>query len=296
MSVSEEQLSNWTNPPSDTEEDRVKNAISMVKNAINSDPKLSTMNLEVFCQGSYANNTNVRLNSDIDINVLCKDIYYFDLPPHTTKDMFPDLMKDSSAKYCFRNLKDDVAFALKNKFGSVQRKNKCLHIVENSYHSEIDVVPTCLNRQYYQDKTYSEGVALFSDSDFTKIINYPKQHISNGINKNLSTSKRYKKLVRIFKKTRYEMQNHQNAINPNISSFLLECLVWNCPNIIFTQDASWTERFKDAICHIWSKTLNLSDCKEWGEVSELLYRFHADRKWSYEDVHKFMEQMYGYVF
>lgn len=39
----------------------------MVKEAINEDEKLKLKAIEIFGQGSYANNTNVRLNSDIDI-------------------------------------------------------------------------------------------------------------------------------------------------------------------------------------------------------------------------------------
>ena len=193
MAISEDQLSNWTNPPSDTEDERAENAIAMVKDAINSDDKLKYLDLDIFCQGSYANNTNVRLDSDVDVNVLYNGTYYWELPPNTTKEMFPSLMKDSPASYSFWNLKNDVEKALRNKFGSVIRKNKCLHISENSYHTEIDVVPTCQHRWYRSDGSYAEGVALFTDVENKKVVNYPKQHIANGIQKNLDTSKRFKK-------------------------------------------------------------------------------------------------------
>lgn len=295
MSISEEQLSNWTNPPSDTEDERAENAIAMVKDAINSDDKLKYLDLDIFCQGSYANNTNVRLDSDVDVNVLYNGTYYWELPPNTTKEMFPSLMKDSPASYSFWNLKNDVEKALRNKFGSVIRKNKCLHISENSYHTEIDVVPTCQHRWYRSDGSYAEGVALFTDVENKKVVNYPKQHIANGIQKNLDTSKRFKKLVRIFKKTRYDMQDNRVQINANISSFLLECLVWNCPNSIFER-ASWRERFQGVISHIWENTKTHELCKEWGEVSELLYLFHHERKWTYADVNECMLQMFNYVF
>jgi len=72
----EEELSKWTKPPSDTEESKVENAIRMVKEAINNDDKLKAKSIEVFAQGSYANNTNVRLNSDIDINVRYTGAFY----------------------------------------------------------------------------------------------------------------------------------------------------------------------------------------------------------------------------
>ena len=77
---SEETLTNWTKPPSDTEETKLSNSERMVKDAINEDPKLSGMGTEVFGQGSYANDTNVRLNSDIDINVRYTDAFYYDIP------------------------------------------------------------------------------------------------------------------------------------------------------------------------------------------------------------------------
>ncbi len=66
---SEDTLSNWIKPPSDSEETKLSNSERMVKKALSEDPVLSNKSIEVFGQGSYANDTNVRLNSDIDINV-----------------------------------------------------------------------------------------------------------------------------------------------------------------------------------------------------------------------------------
>lgn len=78
---SEDALLNWTKPPSDSEETKLSNSERMVKEAINEDPTLSSKSTEVFGQGSYANDTDVRLNSDIDINVRYTGGFYYDLPP-----------------------------------------------------------------------------------------------------------------------------------------------------------------------------------------------------------------------
>ena len=88
MRYSEEELKRWTNPPSETEDEKLQNAERMVKDAINSDEKLCSMNITIFCQGSYANNTNIRLDSDIDVNVCYTDAFYYDLPEGYGKDYF----------------------------------------------------------------------------------------------------------------------------------------------------------------------------------------------------------------
>ena len=84
-------------------------------------------------------------------------------------------------------------------------------------------------------------------------------------------------------------------VNGNIQSFLLECLVWNIPNRNITSYYSWTERLKQSIIYLYKQTESKELCKEWGEVSELLYLFHSGRKWSIQDVHAHLRQMWNYL-
>ena len=60
MKYTEDELRTWSAPLSQTEEARAENAIKMIKIAIAADDDLKSMDIEVFTQGSYANNTNVR--------------------------------------------------------------------------------------------------------------------------------------------------------------------------------------------------------------------------------------------
>ena len=76
MKYSEQTLQKWTAPLSQTEEQRANNAIKMIKTAINENENLKSMEIEVFTQGSYANNTNVRAESDVDVCVMLKDIFH----------------------------------------------------------------------------------------------------------------------------------------------------------------------------------------------------------------------------
>ena len=70
MKYTEATLELWTKPASDTEEQKIENTINMIKSAINASSEFDDLTVEIFVQGSYANNTNVRTNSDVDVCVM----------------------------------------------------------------------------------------------------------------------------------------------------------------------------------------------------------------------------------
>ncbi|QEC51975.1 hypothetical protein EDD80_11833 [Anseongella ginsenosidimutans] len=288
----EDQLTNWTKPPSDSEQTKLENSERMVRDAINSDEKLKKKSTETFGQGSYANNTNVRLNSDIDINVRYTGGFYYDLPKEKTKEDFGI----TPTSYTFAEFKDDVENALVNKFGrtDVIRNDKCITIKENSYRIETDVVPTWNYRRYSADGNFVLGAKFMADKGIW-IENFPKQHIDNGIRKNNNTARRFKRLTRLHRKLRYKMIDDGENVSDNITSFLLECLVWNVPNDKINNYYSWTERLKQSIIFIYNETKEHENCKEWGEVSELFYLFHSSRKWTYQDVNSYMLLLWNHL-
>lgn len=293
---SEDTLTSWTKPPSDSEQTRLETSERLVREAISEDEKLSKKSTETFGQGSYANDTNVRLNSDIDINVRYTGGYYFDLPKDKTEaDMGID--KDGPSSYSFSEFKTDVESALVKKFGRDQviHNDKCITIKGTAQRIQTDVVPTWNYRRYNDNKTYVLGAKFFPDKSTGAITNFPKQHIENAISKNSNTQRRFKRLTRLHRKLRYKMKDDGVIFNPNITSFLLECLVWNVPNRIMNDYHSWTDRLKQSIIYIYEQTKEESTCKEWGEVSELLYLFHNGRKWSRTDVNEYMVQLWKYL-
>ena len=75
MKYTEERLQSWTAPLSDTEKQRAENAIKRIRAAIDGSEELKRKDIEIFTQGSYANNTNVRSESDVDICVMLKDVF-----------------------------------------------------------------------------------------------------------------------------------------------------------------------------------------------------------------------------
>lgn len=289
----EDTISGWTKPPSDTEEAKLSNAERIVKEAINEDAVLSGKCIEIFGQGSYANDTNVRLNSDIDINVRYTGGFYFDLPKGMTRE---DFGLNNPSKYSLGEFKNDVYGALTIKFGndSVQRKNKCLKILGNSNRVEMDVVPTWNYRCYYKNRSYVLGAKLRADSG-EDVVNFPKQHIEKGKQKNADTNRRFKRLTRIYKKLRYKMIDDGFPVSDSITSFLLECLVWNVPNGIFNDNNAWQDRLQESIVHLYQNTKDEDKCDEWGEVSELLYLFRGNRKWTKSDVNEYLVALWSYL-
>ena len=293
MNIWEEKFKRWSKPPSDTEENKLKNAKRIVYETLINADEFKNKNIDIFGQGSYANYTNIRLNSDIDINACYQDTFFYDIPDGFKKEDF-DLIHSSS--FTFREYKNQVEAVLRRKFDSseIERKNKCLKIKGNSYRVECDIVPTFLYRRYDNRGNYVEGTKLMSD-DFQWVLNFPKQHIDNGKIKNSNTQRRFKRSVRVFKQLKVDMKKNNVNISEFISSFLIESLVWNAPNYIFNNNNSWYSRMKNLIIYLYNNTVETSKCKEWSEISNLLYLFHSGRKWNVSQVNKFIVDCWQYI-
>ena len=252
-----EQLAAMARPASVTEEQKLENAENAVKNAL-SNYTLASGDYEVFGQGSYANNTNIRNNSDIDINVCYTGGFYFRLPSGKTREEYG---LTNPTTYSYAQFKNDV-------------------------------------RRYGTDRyTYDEGVKLYADNSGEEIINFPKQHLKNGVSKNNTTSRRFKRLVRIVKNLHTRMEDEGYYNNANITSFLLESLTYNYPNNKFyiEQECDWNNILREYIFYFWSRTKEDSqEWTQWTEVSECLYLMYG-HKWSRQDVNTFMYKLWNYL-
>lgn len=270
-----ELLATWKNPPSDAEEQRAENACRIVTNSIKKSPDLAKWDIEVFIQGSYKNNTNVRLHSDVDICVRLNDNF-------TTDYKFSPGRSDTSegivaATYTYAQFKNDLQRALITAFGAsnVKRGNKAFNISENSYRVTADVVPCLLHRRYDSSGIYTAGTSLWADNGSTWIHNFPKQHHANGVGKNNETTGFFKDTVRIMKNLRNKMDEQDCASAKPIASFFNECLVWNTPNATLMYP-TWSETIRETLLHLWENLESDAKCGEWGQVNELLYLFRGN--------------------
>lgn len=292
-----EQLMAMSRPASDTEEAKMENARTAILKALSNSTILSSNAYEVFGQGSYANNTNIRNNSDVDINVCYTSGFFYKVPNGVTAS---ELGLNNPCTYSYSQFKNDIERMLKSYFGvnQVLRKNKCIHVNGNTYRSEIDVVPTWKYRRY-TDKwgSYQEGVRLISDKGQT-VDNYPKQHLRNGIAKNDRTYRRYKRLVRIVKSIKAKMEENGFYSNSNITSFLIEGLVYNFPDSkfdLYSASFDWNSILRNSIFFIWNGCGEGNESwKEWVEPSECLYLMYG-HKWNCSDVKEFTHRMWNYL-
>lgn len=221
MIYTREKLKEYAEPISDTENEMCKRAIRMVRDALvkagyDLDEELKQYDeytfyyekrdkygatLTILLQGSYANKTNIKHTSDVDVAILYKPI----IP------------------IAFEKYKQSILNALAMHFGkeNVERKNKSIKVKGNSARKDIDVVPA-----FYA--TYvREGIYFYTDNG-EKIINYPLQHIDNSKNKNKRTDYNYKRYVRIFKNIKRDLGYEK------LGSFQLESLLYNLPDGVFS--------------------------------------------------------------
>ena len=283
----------WSKPSSETESAKAENAERRIREAIEESPTLAKMNTRVFAQGSYRNNTNVRIESDVDICVMSLDYLDTDFSMAGTLQKGDFGLVDSG--YTYAQFKDAVGQALIDKFGEerVARGNKAFDVHANSYSLDADVVPCFQHRRYKTDRSYHEGTAFWPDKG-GKTINWPEQHYLNGVEKNKATGSRFKYMVRALKRLKNEMTQEGVAEAEPIPSFLAECLVWNSPNNLLGNDRYYDD-MKAIIAHTWNATKEDAGCREWGEVNELKYLFRPSQPWSREQANAFLLRAWNYV-
>lgn len=294
MKFTERQLEEFAAPLSQTEEERCKNALRMVRDAMKLigytdygqdiyefegvSPAFalkmgySTGNRDIFLlvQGSYANSTNVRTQSDVDMAVILESTFTYDIRPNIDISRYGI----SESYFTIQELKDDVERALRIRFNNdgVERKDKSIKVHGNSYRVDADVVPAYRYRDYrndylYDANSYIGGIEIRPDSG-GKIINFPEQHIRNGVIKNKNTKYRFKRHVRILKKIKSIMEDYY-SIPSSISSFGLESLLWNIPDIVYDKYSVLRFQFDELLKYLINHTSDFSQYKEANGIKPL---------------------------
>lgn len=296
MNIDEDELAVWAKGPGQTEQDKCDNAVAVVRKAIDANDELADMGVEVFPHGSYRGRTNTRQNSDVDVCVCHRTIFFPSYPDGKTAEDYG--IVDGSISYA--NFKNLVERALVDHFGqqSVKRGNKAFDIHENTYRVDADVVAAFKHRRYASDGSDSwiepEGIGFIPDNGGGVIKNWPEQTYNNGVSKNTDTGKRYKSVIRILKHIRDEMQENSISAANDVASFLIESLVWNSPPSCFGNTFYW-EDIRDVITYTYNRTKEEEKCKEWGEVNELKYLFRPSQSWSREQANSFLLAAWRYL-
>ena len=188
--------------------------------------------------------------------------------------------------------KDDCLAALQAAFGSasVSRHNKCIKVGERSTTLPADVAPCMTLRRYDSVSRYHEGIRIVPDSG-GEIINWPQQDYDNGVAKNTSTSRRYKRTVRGLKALKILMAAGGNVETP---SWLVECLTYNVPDSVFSSPRDVNNAL-GALEWLRAELAGTVGRGEWVEVNRLKWLFAEDQPWSLQDARLFVGNSLGYI-
>lgn len=287
-------LSQWIKPSSEDEQVQQDRAQRMVTDAVKRHDSLKTASLHVYAKGSYANNTNVRRDSDVDIVVECQACQYFDHMPGqapTTALGTPYTGEWTPAK-----LRSEVLTALTSAFGasSVDTTGKVALAVTAVVGSRpsIDVVPS-FDYFLYNDPartSWRRGSCVFPASG-SKIVNWPDQQLANGRAKNQRTGSRYKYFVRALK-------NAENTLVKDGAmkakpSYLMECLVWNVADSTL-KSGNLSQGFRATLVELW-QGLETTGYGEWTEPNDVKYLFNGSQKWRVDDAKEVVLETWRYL-
>lgn len=288
----EDILKSWTSPSSDSEQTKQDRTERMVRAALDAHPPLQSCSLTVYAKGSYANNTNVRADSDVDIAVQCTDCCYWEeQSPGAHPVATPYKGEWTPAK-----LRKEVVAALQSKFPNQVdiSGSTAIQVTASAARVDADVVPCFTHRYYYDSGHIREGNRVFA-KDGSSFNNYPAQQLANGRNKNLDTSHRFKKSVRILK--RLENAMVEDGVHVELPSYFLECLVYNCPNLVLSR-STWRATVAGVLGHIWNSLEGPEpddSSKRWMEVNDVKWLFHSSQKWSRNDGRHFAKAAWNYL-
>ncbi|MHB8276682.1 MAG: nucleotidyltransferase domain-containing protein [Candidatus Humimicrobiaceae bacterium] len=235
MSIPEQQLETWSHQGAVS---TAKLTADSIRNAINSNRELSDKYFyEVYLQGSYKNDTNIRGDSDVDVVVQLDSIFYNNLNELQKKQL-----SLSSAYYGLDEFRTDILKVLKYYYGitSIIEGNTSIKLKENDSRLPADIIISCKYRNYrsVNHADFDEGMCFWTQNDYRQIINFPKAHFDNGVNKHQDSGKLYKPAVRMFKNMRSIIPRDETP------SYFLECMLYNVPY------SEFAKCYQDSFCNI----------------------------------------------
>lgn len=249
MPIQEVQLITWSHQGALT---TAKSTHESIRNALISDSSpirhlVISGDVEIYLQGSYKNETNIRGDSDVDVVVQLNSSFHFD---DSNLNVIEKLLFDASynqSTYLWRHFRNDVLLALQAYFGesNVKSGEKSIKVKAGSNRLPTDVV-VCVQHRRYQSFTsigferYQKGIAFYSTLQSKLFVNYPKDHYDRGVAKNkYVTFGRYKPTIRIFKNLRNVAIDSKILEEDWAPSYFIECLLFNVPAASFVENHEW---------------------------------------------------------
>lgn len=230
MAIPESQLETWAKLGSVAQS---RDTYATIKKVLdNNVSPYYPRNFTSFLQGSYANDTNVYRDSDVDVVMRLDSTWYHDAPllPNDQYRAFEHAYP-GTADYSLSEFKDQVADWLDRNFNGIEIGSKAIFIPGSGARRDCDVLVCARFNYYYRfnnvnDQSYAEGICFFL-KDGTRIVNFPKQHSDNCTAKHQATSQWFKPIVRIYKNMRNYLVDSGRLRDGMAPSYFIEGMLWN---------------------------------------------------------------------
>lgn len=223
---------------------------------------------DIYLQGSYRNDTNIRGDSDVDLVVQLNSTFQRELVALPQDELARYRATFIPATYHLDNFRADVLHLLRDYYGAsaVREGNKCLKVSGGSGRLPADVV-VCLQYRSYrrfrslQDQRFIEGIAFYTRNEERLVINYPKEHYENGVIKNNTghTNGWFKPTVRLFKNARSHLIDCKALAEDGAPSYFLQCLLYNVPDDEF--GVSYQQTFVNVVNWLYTADFTSFVCE-----------------------------------
>ena len=231
---------------------------------------------EMFLQGSYKNDTNLRRDSDVDLVVQLDER----LRPKVAALTGSQLQNSESHELAYgrwQSFRRLVLTALRARFGqAVTPGRKSLKLAKGPIPAAADVVVTlkCGN-----------GISLYVPDEHRWAASYPQQHHARGARKERGTDGRYKRATRMFKAARNHLVESNALANGTAPSYFVECLLYNVPNGLFR--SSLGETYVEVVN--WLSAAELTDFKCQNQLVDLFGP--SKDQWSIDKAQAFIQAL-----
>lgn len=270
MTISERQLETWSHQGPTSQFTATYQTLKNVLHS-NSAPYASR-SFDTFLQGSYANDTNIYADSDVDIVMKTDEVYYSDTS-NLNEDDKKSFEKDwVRASYTLDDFQNEVVTWLRSQYGSaVTVGDKAIRITGSGSRRDADVIVCAEFRRYQQFKTsanssYHSGICFFLPNN-TRIENFPKQHSANCTTKHQGTNQLFKPTVRVYKNLRNKLILDCRLADGVAPSYFLEGMLYNVPPDRF--GGTHQANFLDTLNWICQADRSKFEC-----ANELYYLLH----------------------
>jgi len=303
MAIPESQLKTWAKLH---QTQKAVNTHIVIRDVIRNFDYSRNYDFDDYLQGSYKNDTNIWADTDVDIVIQLNSVFRRNISNLTLEQQELYRRYYSSATYGLDEFKEEVINALNKKFGykRIRIGNKSVKVLlinyENMYDADVVIcqqyrlyVPSRRKNTTKDELTglyYYEGIC-FKTSYGEEIINYPKLHYQNGVEKHQGTWQKFKPIVRIFKNMRNTAMDRNYLDRKNVApSYFIQCLLYNVPDNIFADSDSYQEITVNILNYLSKALYNEESYKNFISQNEIVPLFgESSDKWNISNAREFIE-------